>query len=171
MKKSGENEWQRTLAVNHILAAFSNLDENGEKVETEDPALFDDPAFFLCRKTGTWKLVNVDGKGTGTDPEFEEKFLVDRAGFDTQEGDLESLVYHAEKLYRSGEMAEAQVEGLGKPEHEGGCWVRTTGSFLGSSSCLCRAREGKMTCLVHDDFEEAASSFRDALNRLIDPTE
>lgn len=168
MIKSGENEWQRTLAVNHVLSAFSNRDENGEKVENDDPSLFEDPAYFLCWKTGTWKLVDVDGKQT--DLEFEEKFLVDRAAFDTQEGDLESLIYHAEKLYRSAEMAKAQVEGLGRPEHRGGCWVTTTGSFLGSSSCLCQARKGKLTCMVHGDFDEASKLFREALERFA-PTE
>jgi hypothetical protein len=167
MNKSGEKEWQRTLAVNHVLSAFSNRDENGEKVENDDPSLFEDPAYFLCWKTGTWKLVDMDGKQI--DPEFEEKFLVDRAAFDTQDGDLKSLINHAEKLYRSGKMLEAEIEGLGRPEHGKGCWVRTTGSFLGSNSCLCRAREGKLTCMAHDDFEEAAHFFKDALEKTCEP--
>ncbi|KAB1443554.1 hypothetical protein [Pseudodesulfovibrio senegalensis] len=163
MNKSGENEWQRTLAVNHVLSAFSNCDENGEKVENDDPSLFEDPAYFLCWKTGTWKLVDVDGKQT--DPEFEEKFLVDRAAFDTQEGDIESLIGLAERLYRIEAMSKAEVECLGKPKHKGGCWVKTTGSFLGSSSCLCRAQEGKLTCQVHEEFEEASRLFLEALER------
>lgn len=165
---NGDQQYQVSLAVEHIRSAFSILDDNGEKAEIEDLALLKQPAQLFCDKTGRWRLASID-----VVQNEEEVFdvRVDQSMFSEHSGNLKALIGYAEKLYRSGEMAEAQVEGLGKPEHEGGCWVRTTGSFLGSSSCLCRAREGKMTCLVHDDFEEAASSFRDALNRLIDPTE
>jgi len=127
-----------------------------------------EPAQLFCNKIGNWKLVSINAvpnEGEGFDVRVDQSLFNDHAG------DLEALIDYAEKLYRIDAMENSQVECLRKPElkNEGMCWVRTPLSFLGSRQCLCRAREGKLTCLVHDEFEEAACSFRDALEKRCEP--
>lgn len=159
---ASDHKYQVSLAIEHIRSAFSIIDENGEKAEIEDLALLKEPAQLFCTNAGSWRLASIDAVQNE-----EEVFdvRIDQSMFSEHTGNLNALISYAEKLYRSGEMWKAEVECLGKPKHKGGCWVKTTGSFLGSSSCLCRAQEGKLTCQVHEEFEEASRLFLEALER------
>jgi len=164
----GDQKYQVSLAVEHIRSAFSILDENGEKAEIEDMALLKKPAQLFCNKTGNWRLAPIDVVSNEREV-FDVR--VDQSMFNEHTGDLEALIDYAETLYRISEMKSSQVDCLKKPEpkNEGMCWVRTPHDFLSSRQCLCRARESKLTCLAHDDFEKAANSFKEAQEKFSNP--
>jgi len=121
------------------------------------------PAILRCERGGNWKLVECDSREARYTPDQGLNIYVDRALFDHNEGDLDLLVDYAERFYRAPYEEKNEVTGI-KKRLPGYCWVKTIRKGSWHKGCDVRARDGKLTCAVHDQYENIAQALNAAMS-------